>query len=371
MSANLVTEDQKGELMKLLRYKLSKTHIALMPDITIDEILTATDENGGNWPFPDDANVPYGATLQGILHYRVKNAIYAMQKRPINECDPDALLSYFRSNYDPNMSFNRFFRQTRLRCYMAFSAKQKGKATKVQLAYIFACLEEMGYGTFMDPKNPCAAREAFVAELIKNPKDFKAYGKTTTMLYLAKISQQMSDFRRRNMNGVIQCLFTSFVDEDGTDLGNEHTAPGREYIPMKDKRRKRGRKHKHSATTADDDDNAMDIDSPAPNTFTDTPITEHVVIDGRPLAGLRKDHPILDKLMEWYPGYVCIGEEEHKGPKCDPDALINHRSFEDDGAVDALSDSLAAVEMSDNDILRYLRDDWFVISKHHQTQGFE
>lgn len=79
MSANLITDDQKEKLMKLLRYKLSKVPMSLMPDITIEEIITATEEHGANWPFPDDAIVPYGATLQGILEYRIRNAIYAMQ----------------------------------------------------------------------------------------------------------------------------------------------------------------------------------------------------------------------------------------------------------------------------------------------------
>ena len=58
------------------------------------------------------------------------------------------------------------------------AAKQNKKATNVQMAYIFACLEEMGHPTFINPKDPCAARSAFIAELIQKPKDFKVHGKS-------------------------------------------------------------------------------------------------------------------------------------------------------------------------------------------------
>lgn len=266
------------------------------------------------------------------------------------------------------MSFHSYFRETRLRCYIAFAAKQNKKATNVQMAYLFACLEEMRHPSFINPKNPCAARSAFIEELMKKPKNFKVHGKSTTMMLLAKVSQQMAEFRRKNMNGVIKCLFTSFVDETGTDLGEQNADATAEYIPKKPKHRKRSNKGKQPAATASEDEgDAMDIDTPDPNTFFDAPINEHIVINGRPLAGLRKDHPILDKLMQWYPGYVCMGDNEYKGAKGDPDALLKHAPGKDDEVLDELSDSLSAAKMSDDDILRYLRDDYFLISQHHKA----
>ena len=65
--------------------------------------------------------------------------------------DFDFLLSSFCANIEikngvGHFNFNGSFAQTRVRLFKVCQDNNHGKATKVQLAYIYACLEENGYG---------------------------------------------------------------------------------------------------------------------------------------------------------------------------------------------------------------------------------
>ncbi|CAI6342470.1 unnamed protein product [Periconia digitata] len=58
MSDAMVTADDKEQLAQLLRLKLDKVPARLMPAITIDEIIAATADNGGQFPFAECLMVP-------------------------------------------------------------------------------------------------------------------------------------------------------------------------------------------------------------------------------------------------------------------------------------------------------------------------
>jgi hypothetical protein len=78
-------------------------------------------------------------------------------------------LAYFCSNSNENISFSRYFSQTRTRLYLAAYANYGNKTTSVHNLYMLACVEENHHQRIRDCGfKPTHYRERFIHEPLKN-----------------------------------------------------------------------------------------------------------------------------------------------------------------------------------------------------------
>ncbi|KAE8847240.1 hypothetical protein PTNB73_03388 [Pyrenophora teres f. teres] len=106
-----------------------------------------------------------GATLAGVLYYHGEIRSNIRNKIPLQDWDFEAVLAYFRSNSNDNMSFS--------------VANYNKTATKVQHAYMMACAEEnRAPNILMRNMKSIYYRELFIKELQKSPGDFDIYSQT-------------------------------------------------------------------------------------------------------------------------------------------------------------------------------------------------
>ncbi|CAI6342469.1 unnamed protein product [Periconia digitata] len=275
------------------------------------------------------------------------------------------------------MNFSPYFSETRLRCYIAFNNKLQRKESLFQMAYVFACLEHQKFPSFYDPKYPCRTRELFVKALVDNPREFKVYSRTTTQTLLQKTSFQMGEWRRMNWNSLTRTLFPSEDHATGApaELPEAPSTGFDHEIKPKPKPKKRGARGKKKKAAVDED--AMDVDPPAAftdanaSTSLDNPVpskkpfrTTSVVLDGRRLSPLRKERPILDKLMMKYPAYHLLGEIDQASDDLGEETRLAHPVEQGTADLDDLSGLMDLAKMQEEDVMGFLYNDWFLISKN-------
>ncbi|CAA9962487.1 hypothetical protein PTMSG1_05861 [Pyrenophora teres f. maculata] len=120
-----------------------------------------------------------GATLAGVLYYHGEIRSNIRNKIPLQDWDFEAVLAYFCSNSNDNMSFSGQCMHTRARLYISVCAEYNKTATKVQHAYMMACAEEnRAPNILMRNMKPTYYRELFIKALQKSLGDFDIYSQT-------------------------------------------------------------------------------------------------------------------------------------------------------------------------------------------------
>ncbi|KAF2634061.1 hypothetical protein P280DRAFT_512168 [Massarina eburnea CBS 473.64] len=233
LSARLPPADREA-LHQLLLLKLDKVPQTLMPKLTIEDIIDTThDHYNAKYSYNNQDKVPDAVTLAGILGFRTENILYASLKTPLIECDAEALLSYFVSNYDKDMSFNTQFRETRLRLYICLTnharAHLTAKTAKMDLLYLWSVLEAKKDPWRYDPKDPFRTRREFIAHLKKSSEQFVVYSSYQVKRIAPKFKQYVQDLKKQFESNLrpdekeddYNAMKMFFVIDDDKDAGKQ------------------------------------------------------------------------------------------------------------------------------------------------------
>lgn len=177
-------------------------------------------------------NVPFAATLAGHLKYRGEINDNIANSVPLVEWTHDQLLALFTMNCNADFNFDKYFRETHVRLFVAVFQRLNWTASKLQRLYVLACLEQEGFARVIDRGRPLAHREAFVRGfrrykredfnfkvLAKKDNDRLARDIKRNQWYFAKQwweSRAADRISQSYWDGVdiLQCLFLKVTDAE-------------------------------------------------------------------------------------------------------------------------------------------------------------